>query len=226
MKTGVYIPLLVMKGFISVRKWHKMLNSKQAQKSQMYVIASIYLAYGYWNLLKGLADLGWASGMGWLRSAWLLLHKPEHGLLMITAEIQVGKWKDTRPTLEAHTLSPTLHCIGQNRLPKGNQSWIFTGRTDAEAEAPIFWPPNAMSWLTGKDPDAGKDWRWEEKGTTEDEMIRWHPQLTGRWVWVNSGSWRWTGRPGVLQFLRSQRVRHDWATELKTRYLAKPKVKK
>ena len=58
--------------------------------------------------------------------------------------------------------------------PKGDQSWIFIGRTDAEAETPIFWPPDVKSWLTGKDPDAGKDWRWEEKGTTEDEMTGWH----------------------------------------------------
>ena len=55
--------------------------------------------------------------------------------------------------------------------PKGNQFWMFIGRTDAEAEAPIFWPPNAKNWLIGKDPDAGKDWRQEEKGTTEDEMV-------------------------------------------------------
>ena len=58
-----------------------------------------------------------------------------------------------------------------------NQSWIFIGRTDAEAETPILWPPDAKSWLTGKDPDAGKDWRWEEKGTTEDEMVGWHYRL-------------------------------------------------
>ena len=54
--------------------------------------------------------------------------------------------------------------------PKGNQSWIFTGRTDTEAETPILWPPDAKNWLTGKDPDAGKDWGQEKKGTTEDEM--------------------------------------------------------
>ena len=58
--------------------------------------------------------------------------------------------------------------------PKGNQSWIFIGRTDAEAQTPILWPPDAKNWLIGKDPDAGKDWRWEEKGTTEDEMVGWH----------------------------------------------------
>ena len=55
--------------------------------------------------------------------------------------------------------------------PKGNQSWIFIGRTDAEAETPILWPPDAKSWLTGKDPDVGKDWSQEEKGMTEDEMV-------------------------------------------------------
>ena len=59
--------------------------------------------------------------------------------------------------------------------PKGNQSWIFIGRTDAEAEAPILWLPDAKNWLTGKDPDAGKDWWQEEKGMTEDEMVQWHP---------------------------------------------------
>ena len=63
--------------------------------------------------------------------------------------------------------------------PKGNQSWIFIGRTDTEAEAPIHWPPEAKNWLIGKDPDAGKDWRQEEKGMTEDEMIGWHHQLYG-----------------------------------------------
>ena len=63
--------------------------------------------------------------------------------------------------------------------PKGNQSWIFVGKTDAEAEAPILWPPYAKNWLFGKDPDAGKDWRWEEKATTEDEMVGWHHWLNG-----------------------------------------------
>ena len=63
----------------------------------------------------------------------------------------------------------------------------------------------------GKDPDAGKDWR-QEKGTTEDEMVGWHHQLNGHWVWASSGSWWWTGKPGVRQAMVSQRVRHDWAT--------------
>ena len=63
--------------------------------------------------------------------------------------------------------------------PKGNQSWIFTGRTDAEAETQILWPPDVNSWLIWKDPDAGKDWGQEEKGTTENEMVRWHQRLNG-----------------------------------------------
>ena len=61
--------------------------------------------------------------------------------------------------------------------PKGNQSWIFIGRTDVKAETSILWPPDVKNWLVGKDPDAGKDWRQEEKGTTEDEMVWWHHQL-------------------------------------------------
>ena len=63
--------------------------------------------------------------------------------------------------------------------PKGNQSWIFIGRTDAKAETPILWPPDEKNWLIGNDPDAEKDWRQEEKGKTEDEMVGWHQQLDG-----------------------------------------------
>ena len=96
--------------------------------------------------------------------------------------------------------------------PKGNQSWIFMGRTDAEAEAPILWSPDAKKRLIGKDPDAGKDWRPEEKGTTEDETAGWHHRLNGL-EFEQSGSWWWTGKPGLLQSMGSQRVRHDLATE-------------
>ena len=95
--------------------------------------------------------------------------------------------------------------------PKGNESWIFIGKTDVEAETPILWPLDVKRWLIWKDPDAGKDWGQEEKGTTEDEMVGW---LNGHWAWVSSRSWWWTGRPIVLQSMRSQRVGQDWATEL------------
>ena len=78
------------------------------------------------------------------------------------------------------TLESSLDCKEiQPVHPKGNQSWIFVGRTDADAETPILWPPGAKNWLIGKDPDAGKDWRQEEKWMTEDEMVGWHHQLNG-----------------------------------------------
>ena len=78
------------------------------------------------------------------------------------------------------TLESPLDCKEiQPVHPKGDQSWIFIGRTDVEAEAPIYWSHDAKSWLIWKDPNAGKDWRWEEKGTTEDEMVGWHHQLSG-----------------------------------------------
>ena len=63
--------------------------------------------------------------------------------------------------------------------PKGDQSWVSIGRTDVEVETPVLWPPDAKGWLIWKDPDAGKDWRQEEKGTTKDEMVGWHHQLNG-----------------------------------------------
>ena len=78
------------------------------------------------------------------------------------------------------TLESPLDCKEiQSVHPKGDQSWVFIGRTDAEAETPVLWPPDAKSWLIGKDPDAGKDWGQEEKGTTEDEMVGWHHWLNG-----------------------------------------------
>ena len=82
-----------------------------------------------------------------------------------------GVGEDSWESLDCKEIQP-VH-------PKENQSWIFVGRTDAEAETPILWPPDVKNWLTGKDPDAGKDWRWEEKGTTEDGMIGWNHWLDG-----------------------------------------------
>ena len=101
------------------------------------------------------------------------------------------------------TLESPLDCKEiQPVSPKGNQSWIFIGKTDVEAETPILWPPNVKDWLSGKDPDVGKDWRQGEKGTTENTMVGWHH----RPVDMNSSklsSWWWTGRPGVLQSMGS-----------------------
>ena len=90
-------------------------------------------------------------------------------------------------TLESHLDCKELQPVH----PKGDQFWIFIGRTDAKAETPILWPPDVKNWLTGKDPDAGKDWRQEEKRTTEDEVVGWHHWLNGHeleWtLWVGDG---------------------------------------
>ena len=80
-------------------------------------------------------------------------------------------WKRLLSPLDCREIQPVHH--------KGDQSWIFIGRTDIEAETPILWPPNGKNGLIRKDPDAGKDWRWEEKGTIEDEMVGWHHKFDG-----------------------------------------------
>ena len=85
--------------------------------------------------------------------------------------LNCGVGEDSWDSLDCKEIQP-IH-------PKGDQAWVFIGKTDVEAETPILWPPHAKSWLIGKDPDAGKDWGQEEKGMTEDEMVGWHHQLNG-----------------------------------------------
>ena len=119
------------------------------------------------------------------------------------------------PVVLDKTLENPLDCKEIQPVHPKDQSWVFIGRTDAEAETPLLCPPHKKSWLVGKDPDAGRDCGQEEKGMTEDEMARWHHRLYGHeFDWVNSGRWWLTGRPGVLQFMGSQRDGQDWATEL------------
>ena len=112
-----------------------------------------------------------------------------------------------------NTLECPLDCKDiQPVNPKGNQSWVFIGRTDVEAETPILWPPDAKCWLTWKDPDAGKDWSLEEKVTTENEMVAWHHRLNGhelsklRELMMDREAWR-------AAITGSQKVGHDRATE-------------
>ena len=91
-----------------------------------------------------------------------------------------GSYMLTYNYLLEKTLEGPLGCKEiQPVHPKGDQSWVFLGRTDAEAETPILWPPDVKSWLIGKDPDAGKDWGQEEKGMTEDDMVGWHHRRDG-----------------------------------------------
>ena len=128
------------------------------------------------------------------------------------------------------SLESPLNCKEIKPLDsKGNQCWIFIERTDAEAEVPILWPPDAKNWLIGKDPGGERLKTW---GEADDRgWDGWMASPTRwTWVWASSGSWWRTGKPGVLQSIGSQRVRHNWATEptdwncLKTCSLACPQV--
>ena len=112
------------------------------------------------------------------------------------------------------TLESPLDCKEiQSVHPKGDQSWVFIRRTDAEAETPILWPSHVKGWLIGKTLMLGGIGDRRRRGR---QKTRWLMASPTRWtcVWVNSGSWWWTGRSGVLWFMGSQRVGHDWATEM------------
>ena len=105
------------------------------------------------------------------------------------------------------TLESPLDCKIKPVNLKGSRSW-FIGRIDAEAETPILWPPDVKNWLIEKDPDVGKDWRWEERGEGDDRgWDSWMASPTQwMWIWVSSGSWWWIGKSGMLQSMGSQRV--------------------
>ena len=97
-----------------------------------------------------------------------------------TVEKAVSKNRCFWTVVLEKTLESPLDCKKiQPVHPKGDQSWVFIGKTDAEAETPVLWPPHVKNWLIGKDPDAGRDWGQEKKGTTEDEMVGWHHRLNG-----------------------------------------------
>ena len=117
----------------------------------------------------------------WHKLFWqfTFLYFQEFPLRSLLSWISFSSWCFWTVVLEK-TLESPLDCKEiQPVHPKRNQPWIFIGRTDAEAESPILWPPDSKNWLIWKDSDAGKDWRQEEKGTIEDEMVGWHHQLNG-----------------------------------------------
>ena len=126
---------------------------------------------------KGLSSQSWgfSSGHEWM---WELEHRED----LIAKEVMIsncGVGEDSWESLDSKEIKPVN--------PKGNQPWILIGRTDAEAEAPILWPPDMKGWPFGKDPDAGKDWEQEENGAAEDKMAGWHHQLNRHDLEQNSG---------------------------------------
>jgi len=156
----------------------------------------------YYFAYKGVSSQGYgfSSSQIWM---WVLDHKEGR---------ELKNWCLQTVVLEKPLESPLDSKQIQPVHPIGDQSWVFTGRTDVEAEVPILWPPGLKSWLTGKDPVAGKERRQEEKGMTEDKMVGCIIDSTDM-SWADSGRWWSTGKPGILQSMRSQRVRHDWASE-------------
>ena len=136
-------------------------------------------------------------------------------------DVRDGQWRklsaEELMLLNCGVGEDSWESLGQKEIqsvhPKGNQSWIFIGKTDAEAETPILWPSDAKNWLTGKHRDAGKiesGRRWRR------QKMRWLDGITNSMDMnlSNSGSWWWTGRLGLLQSMGSERVGHDWVTEL------------
>ena len=139
-------------------------------------------------------------------------------------DVRVGLWRklSTEELMLLNcgvgTPESPLDCKEIQPVHSEDQPWDFFGRNDAKAETPVLWPPHAKSWLIGKDSC------WEELGAGGEGDDRgwdgWMASLTRwTWIWVNSGSWWWTGRPGVLRFMGSQRVGHNWATELNWTYI-------
>ena len=129
-----------------------------------------------WTACPSNQGYGWSSSHVWM---WELDYQK--------SRVQKNWWFWT--VVLEKTLESPLDCKEiQPVHPKGDQSWVFIGRTDVEAETPILWPPDAKSWLIGKDPDTGRNWGQEEKGMTKDEIVWWHH-------WLNGHGFGWT--PGV-----------------------------
>ena len=152
---------------------------------------------------KGLSSQGYgfSSGHVWM---WEFDYKESWAL---------KNWRFWTVVLEK-TLESPLDCKDiQPVHPKGDQSWVFIGRTDAETEAPILWPPDVNNWLTGKDPNAEKDWGQEEKGMTENEMVGWRHQLNGHESEQAPGDDEGQESLACCSPWDCKRVRRDWATE-------------
>ena len=135
---------------------------------------------------------------------WELNHKEDWALKNWCFQI-VSLEKTLESPLDCREIKPVN--------PKGNQPWILIGRTDAEIETPILWPPDAKSWLIGNYPDPGKDWKQKEKGMAENKMVERHQWVNGHEFDQTPEDSEGQKEPGMLQFMGSQRVRHELVTE-------------
>ena len=136
-----------------------------------------YTGVGIHSLLQGIFPTQ-GSNLGLPHCRQILYHW-DTGEALLKCLWASKNWCFWTMVLEK-TLESPLNCKEiQPVHPIGDQSWVFIGKTDVEAETPIFWPPDGKSWLIWKDPDVGRDWGQEEKGTTEDEMVGWHHRLNG-----------------------------------------------
>ena len=183
--------------------WKKSYNKpRQHIKKQIYQFAN-----------KGLysQSYGFSSSHVWM---WEMDHK-EGWVLKNWCFLTVVLEKTPESPLDSKEIKPVN--------PKGNQPWIFIGRTEAEAEAPILWPPDAKNSLIPKDPDAGKYWRQEEKGMTEDKMLGCHHWLDGPKFEQAPGDGEGQGSH-MLQSMGSQRVRHNEATEQQQQRFMKQQI--
>ena len=141
----------------------------------------------------------------------------KQSFLIICDQERTMSWRQKNWCFQTVVLEKTLQSPLDSKEikpvnPNGNQPWIFIGSTDAEAEAPILWLPYVKSQLIGKDPDAGKDWKWEEKG---QQRMRWLDGITNVMDMSlhASGNWWWTGKPGILKAMGWQRIGQNWVTE-------------
>ena len=150
--------------------------------------------------------------LDWIRFLCMILYIDD---IILYRWYYIYRWYISTVVLKK-TLESPLDCKEiQPVHSEGDQPWVFFGSNDAKRETPVLWPPHAKSWLT----HWKRLWCWEGLGARVEGDDRgwdgWMASLTRwTWVWVNSGSWWWTVRPGVLRFMGSQRVRHDWATDL------------
>ena len=158
---------------LQAHSWIHTWSKPSPEKIHVFLWSLKYCSMKTWKQLKLFMDKWMDKDVVQIYKGILPSHRTEWN------NVTCSNMDEPRDYPEKTLESPLDSKEVQPVHPKGNQSWTFIGRTDAEAEILILWSPDAKNWLIWKDPDSGKDWRWEEKGTTEDEMVGWHHWLNG-----------------------------------------------